>query len=200
MQIRFPIERIHGYVQESFLFGMNGSRKLVKAYVHSLSLYPGCAPSLDLMINEGDGKGSIFMYLPLHSFVTDKGLEYPFEMTTKNHIHTDIQAEQQVYRTLNEYNLPMLAYHNCPEGRVSVYDLGVSKADGNVLCYIKQKDVWIPGKYHVSLDWYDRNASLNLVELADGVLAFLPNHKVKFGHDSPDIFPEYKKLREEWVV
>ncbi|MCC6807334.1 MAG: hypothetical protein IT381_07910 [Deltaproteobacteria bacterium] len=96
-----------------------------------------------------------------------------------------------------ELSLEDLVYANCPTGDFCVHDFAT--LHGPVLAYFKRRDLWMKGRYRLTLDWYEGNDLLHLVSLENGQQAFLPHHKLKFG-DHPQGFEPYKKLRAEWKV
>jgi hypothetical protein len=81
--------------------------------------------------------------------------------------------------------------------QISVHDLAALR--GPVRCYFKRRDLWMPGRYLFTIDWYTTNELLHAIALANGQYALLPNHKIKFG-DQPPGFAPYKKMRLEWSV
>lgn len=171
LTIHQKIEPIYGFIEKQYLYDMNGDINLIKCHIQGLSLYPGCAPSLDIVIDEGDGEGSLFMYMPINAFKTKKTDEI--------------------------FNLNDLVYYNCPNGTSSKFELFDNIP---VIVYLKNKNKWIDGKYLFSIDWYENNISVNFILLDNGYLAVQPNHKIKFSNKAPKKFEEYKKLRHEWVV
>jgi hypothetical protein len=56
------------------------------------------------------------------------------------------------------------------------------------------------GTYRFTVDWYRGNDLLHCISLANGQVAFLPNHKVKFGAGHRPGFEPYKKMRNTWRV
>jgi hypothetical protein len=95
------------------------------------------------------------------------------------------------------HELADLVYHDCKSTQICVHVFDVLR--GPVLAYLKRKDLWIPGTYLFSVDWYTTNEMLHGVALANGQLALLPSHKIKFGEHPPGFEP-YKKIRREWKV
>ena len=90
-----------------------------------------------------------------------------------------------------------LVYHDCKSTLICVHDF--AELRGSILAYFKRRDRWLGGEYLWSVDWYAGNEMLHALALANGQLALLPSHKVKFG-DHPPGFEPYKKIRREWTV
>jgi hypothetical protein len=99
--------------------------------------------------------------------------------------------------TAPELALQDLVYSNCPTGDFCVHHFAM--LEGEVHAFFKHKNLWLKGRYILTLDWYEGNDLLHLVALENGQIAFLPHHKLKFG-DHEEGFEPYKKLRAEWKV
>lgn len=148
--------------------------ELVPCRAFALSSYPGCAPTFQILVDDG----AVFSYVPPSALHVAR----PPAAPAPDHAPLELRD---------------LVYHNCPDGDVAVatFDALV----GRVLCFFKHRDLWIGGEYHFTVDWYHGNDLLHCVSLDTGQLAFLPSHKIKFGGGEPGFLP-YKKLRNEWRV
>lgn len=135
----------------------------------AFSSYPGSAPTFQILLNDG----AVFSYVPPSGLV-------------------DLEKRNDV-----ELALADLVYHNCADGDVAVSVFGALA--GPVLCFFKHRDLWMDGEYRFTVDWYRGNDLLHCITLANGQVAFLPSHKIKFGGGEPGFRP-YKKLRNEWRV
>jgi hypothetical protein len=96
-----------------------------------------------------------------------------------------------------ELELADLVYNDCKSSLVCVHDFEALR--GPVLCFFKRKSLWLGGTYLFSVDWYTTNEMLHAVAVANGQVALLPSHKIKFGEHGPGFEP-YKKIRREWKV
>lgn len=166
-------EPISGYINEKYLYNMDEEKNnWLKCNVIGISSYPNNALTFNILLDdEGNSKGSLFCYMPFDSFTTD----------TNNTL----------------YNYKDLIYHNCPFGKLTMTKMNLPS---NVNVYLKTKKCWIPGKYFITLDWYDGNDLLHLIHLSNGQLCAMPNHKIKFGDNTTINFNRYKKLKYEWVI
>jgi hypothetical protein len=160
------------HVRAEYLHGMDPGYvgELRPCTVFALSSYPGEAPSFQLRL----GDGAVFSYVPPSALVDPACLAEP--------------------------TLPLieLVYFNCPDERICV-DRYAALA-GPVLALIKQRDLWLAGEYWFTVDWWTGNHVLHAVTLANGQLAMLPSHKLKFGEGHAPGFAPYKKIRAVWKV
>ena len=95
-----------------------------------------------------------------------------------------------------------LLYHKCPSFNFSLHEFTFLK-EKPLVAYFKDKKLYLTGKYLLSLDFFQDNSWLHMIELYNGQLAFLPNHKIIFQHEIPTMdwsFPDFKKLREKFEV
>ncbi len=57
------------------------------------------------------------------------------------------------------------------------------------------------GQYMFTLDWVTGNDLAHVIQLDNGQVAIVPQHKVLFkGGDAPAEMPPYQKLRRTWHV
>lgn len=170
-RVHAEIPPIQTHVRAEYLYGMDPARagELRRCTVFSISSYVGQAPTFQILLEDG----ALFSYLPPDALIDpDK-------------------------RTDPSLDLGELVYHDCKHVEISVHD--VTALRGPVLAYFKKRDLWMKGEYRFTVDWYTGNEMLHCVALANGQLALLPNHKLKFGEHEPGFEP-YKKIRREWIT
>jgi hypothetical protein len=141
----------------------------------AFSSYPGSVPTFKIVLPDG----AVF------SYVAPSALRAPAARASDE----------------PELALDDLVYHACPSGDVVVSVFAALA--GDVLCYFKKRDRWLAGTYRFTVDWYTGNDLLHCVTLANGQIAFLPHHKIKFAagqHALTPGFAPYKKLRVEWKL
>ena len=137
-----------------------------------VSTYPGETLALSVLLDgPGPEAGSLFVYLPLHAFAIQP-VENPLHYT-------------------------QLAWADCPGGSVEVSVLAPLNGRVQVLC---PHHGWETGRYVATLDWWEHNTMAHLVQLDQGQLAVMPNHKIKFGDAAPAVLPTFEKLRGTWTV
>jgi hypothetical protein len=142
---------------------------LVPCTVFAVSSYAGSTPTLKILLEDG----AVFSYLPPDALVDPAKRRDP------------------------QLALTDLVYHNCPSEDVCVH--AFEALSGPVLAYLKHHDLWMPGEYRFTVDWYLGNDLLHFVALENGQFAFLPHHKLKFKRGDPGFEP-YRKIRRTWVV
>jgi hypothetical protein len=171
-------ERVHAdipafetHVRAEYLYNMDPARvgELRRCKVFSISSYVGQAPTFQILLEDG----ALFSYVPASAL---------------------LDPERRAEPTLD---LADLVYHDCKHVEISVHELDALR--GDVLVYLKKRDLWMKGTYRFTVDWYTGNEMLHCIALANGQLALLPNHKIKFGDHEPGFAP-YKKIRREWIV
>lgn len=160
-------------VRKSVLFGDDPSmmNEFEDCKAIAFSGYEGHAPCFQILLKDG----SLFSYIGTHLL---------FAPGKPDGVDLGLQH---------------LAYRNCPAGRISVYVLQGLVAEGEVHCFFKGLSLWMSGKYWFTVDWVDENEQLHCICLENGQIAFLPNHKLKFGNTKKH-FEKYMKIRQEWKV
>ncbi len=93
------------------------------------------------------------------------------------------------------FELKDLVYFNCPDTKFSLHEFDYLKKPVHV--FMKHANIWIGGRYLFTMDWYKKNHCLNVIELDNGQIAFVPNHKISLSCEN---LPNYKKLTYEWKV
>jgi len=165
------IPPVRAFVEQTILYNMDPEYqdKYEACTIFGVSSYPLEALTAHVML----GNGSIFSYVPFH-----KLLNKPEEPNPK-------------------LELDDLVYKNCPDEHIAVHNFEF--LEGEVDAYFKRKDLWLPGHYLATVDWYESNELFHLIKLENYPIAAVPNHKLKFkGADRS--FPPYKKLRQTWEV
>jgi hypothetical protein len=159
-------------VREELLYGGDPARagSFVPCTAFSLGCYPGSVPTFQVRLDDG----AVFAYVPPSALSEVPPGDGP------------------------QLELLDLVYHNCPDGDIVI--TGHQGLAGPVSCYFRRRDLWMDGTYRFTVDWYRGNDLLHCISLANGQVAFLPNHKVKFGAGHRPGFEPYKKMRNTWRV
>lgn len=170
-RVHAEIPVIHTHVRAEYLYNMAPERvgELRPCRAVSISSYVGQAPTFQILLDDG----ALFSYVPPSALIDPA-----------------TRAEPAL-------ELGDLVYHDCKHVEISVHELAALR--GPVLAYVKRRDLWLAGEYRFTVDWYTGNEMLHCVALANGQIALLPSHKLKFG-DHPPGFAPYKKIRREWIV
>ncbi len=170
-RVHADVPPLRAHVKKEFLYGMDPAHagSFVPCTIFAVSAYAGSTPTLKILIQDG----AVFSYLPADALVDPARKKEP---------------------TLS---LAELCYHNCPSEDIVVH--AFAALAGPVLAYVKQRDLWIGGEYHFTIDWYLGNDLLHFVSLENGQFAFLPHHKLKFKNATPGFEP-YRKIRRTWTV
>ena len=176
--------RIQTCVRAEYLHGMNADYvgQYYPCRIFAVSSYIGSTPTFKIMLTgnttaEDDiCRGSVFSFIPASALVN------PAKLGT----------------SLPVLELSDLVYHNSKEGRICVNSF--EALAGPVQAYFAGKDLWLPGEYIFTIDWYDGNDLLHLVSLESGQYAMLPHHKLKFGAKAARKFAPFKKIKTNWQV
>lgn len=131
---------------------------------------------------------------------------YPGHVPTFNiliedkYIYSYVSSEQ-LSKTENfeDVTLEKLCYENCVSGDFSWNEFEYLK-NKTVTIFNKDKTFQCKGKYIGTMDWYNENNSLHLIEGNDGCFYFRPNHKVIFTDNSSDLLPPFKKIKQEFKL
>jgi hypothetical protein len=172
MRVHVPVEPIRCAVKEEFLYNQaRGHGSFAKGMIFALSSYKGHALTVQVLFKNG----GVFSYLPLHALVSPR--RYSPEK---------VQLEARD-----------LVYHDCHDEEVCIHDYRA--LHGPVQCYFRRPDLWLEGRYLLTLDWYRGNDLLHLIKLENGQFCALPSHKVLFGKKERSL-PEFAKLKQIWTV
>jgi len=160
-RVHVAIPPLATHVRAEHLYGMDPARvgELRPCTAFSISSYVGSAPTFQILLADG----AVFSYLPPSALV------------------------DPARRAAPELPLGELVYHDCKSVEISVHVFDA--LGGPVLAYFKHRDLWMPGAYLFTVDWYTGNEMLHALALANGQYALLPSHKVKFGDH---------QIRREW--
>lgn len=169
-KVHAPIESIPLFVQKEILYGgdIKFVGELVACKAFCFSSYPGSVPTLNILLDNG----------AMFACIAPQVLRWQ--------------------STISGVALPPedLYYHLCPSGDIAVNVFPALA--GDLSAYFKHSNVWMNGKYGFTIDWYEGNDMLHFILLDNGQVAFVPQHKIKFGKDKDNSFPAYKKLRDNW--
>jgi len=165
------ITPIKAVIREDVLYDMDPDKSstVVPCLLVGVTSYKGSVPTFQI-VAEGN---SLFSYVPPHLVST----------ATKQPDFT--------------YSLKELVYHNCPDPEFSVSTLDFLK-ERQLAIFLRGPKVWVNGAYLFTLDWYTGNDLLHAVQLSNGQIGFVPQHKILLGGDL--IFKPYKKLHCNWSV
>lgn len=170
--IHVDIPPFKAYVEEKFLFDLNQMHAglYVPCKVVGVSSYKGEALTFTILLDNG----SVFFYIPFHAISKRK-------------------------RDIDEQALDMddLVYKNCVQDEICAYIIETLPKEVSV--YFKRKNLWLNGKYLLTIDWHTDNELFHLLELENGQYAAIPAHKIKWG-DSERSLPDYEELHVSWIV
>ena len=139
----------------------------LKSEVIALTSYPGQVLTADIMI-EGN---YIFSNIPFH-------LMYP---KRESGLTTTIRDLSDSYHH---------HYRNNPDKDIDVSYLPLYGV------HVHVKDDVVPGIYICTVDWYNDNELVHVVQCPDRFI-LAPNHKMSIGNVR---LPKYQKLRTSWVL
>jgi hypothetical protein len=169
--VHASIQPIKAVVREDVLYDMDPSKAgiTVPCQLVGVTSYKGSVPTFQIVV-EGD---SLFSYVPPH-LVSTKLKDPAFDFSLKS-----------------------LVYHNCPdvEFSLSVWDF---LKDRQLSIFLKDLKCLTEGLYLFTLDWYTGNDLLHAIQLSNGQISFLPQHKILLNGSTT--FKPYKKLHCEWSV
>jgi hypothetical protein len=169
-RVHAPIPPLRCHVRAEHLYGMDPARvgELVPCTAFTISSYPGHVPTFQLLL----GDGAVFSYVPPSALVEPAVLGPP------------------------ELELEDLVYFACPDEQICVHRHHA--LEGDVLAYFKRRDLWLAGRYLFTVEWWTGNDLCHAIALANGQLALLPHHKLKFGSGHAPGFAPYRKIRKVW--
>jgi hypothetical protein len=166
------IKTFKAYIAQEFLYDMDPSKigSHLPCVVFGVSTYINETLTFNILLQDG----SMFQYIPFHALrLNDKETDFP------------------------SLELRDLVYHNCRNLEIDCHTFDHLK--GTVNCHFRYKDIWIPGEYFTTIDFYKGNDTLHIIKLENGQLTALPTSRVKF-KDGIKEFPPYKKLHPIWRV
>ena len=174
----FPIAA--GWVESRILHNDDSTHDGWHACViFGLSSYPGHALTYSVMLLDS---GAVFSYVPPHRL--------------------RLTPVESISALAPRLELEELVYHDCPVGRISVIRFAALIGDVDVIFRRKGRpDLTMGGHYIATVDWVDGNDLLHLIELDNGQLAAMPNHKILWRRPVPTAgLPKIEKLRVEFRV
>jgi hypothetical protein len=164
-------KRAFGFMPKAIDDMDESKTSLIHGQIFSISSYKDHSPTVQVLLSDG----SVFSYLPLHSLVST-------QEPTENH----------------DFELKDCFYHNCPSNEFVVHEF--YELSGICQVFIKSRNKFYQGMYILTIDWFEDNNMLHLIELDNGAFVMIPSHKIQFGKYKSTKFPEYKKLRQEWKI
>lgn len=173
MFVHAEVPKFRACVRAEYLYDMDPKRtgERVQCEVFGVSSYRGEALTVQAVLSDG----SLFSYLPLTAIDSLGGGEPSPSL-----------------------NLDDLSWGNCPSEEIAVTAFDFLRKTP-VSCYFRTPRIWLAAAYLFTIDWYNDNEQLNVVELENGQFAAVPNHKAKFGHTERSL-PPYKKLHATWRI
>ena len=170
--VHVSIPPVKTYVAKKFLYDMDEAYEgqWERCKIFAVSSYKSVALTFKAVICSN---GGVFDYLPPHAFSQTK--------------------------TTPEFDLGDLCYQPCPSWNITVT---VHDELKTYPCWvwIKRLAMFTKGHYHCSVDWYDENESVNIIQLKNGQITAAPNHKSLFAKEMPQFLPDYKPVRSIWRV
>lgn len=170
--VHADIEPFSVHLREEYLYDMDPAKcgNYLPCTVFALTSYAGHVPTF--MVTLADR--SVFSYMPASALLRIDKLDSTLTLS-----------------------LSELVYHNCPKEQFAVHSH--KHLRGPVSCLIKQRSLWLGGKYVLTMDWGTGNEMLHLIDLNNGQFAFLPHHKLQFRSGASSLAP-YRKSFSTWKV
>jgi len=84
-----------------------------------------------------------------------------------------------IYKQKPLFELKDIVYNNCESEIITIKEfkfLGKKP----ISIYLKNKDIWVEGKYILTIDWYKGNDLVHMIQINTGEFCFMPSHKLKF--------------------
>ncbi len=173
--IHADITPLRVWVRAEYLYDMDPSHQgqYEPGMAFSVSSYQGEAITFQVYLDNG----GIFSYLP------------PSALLLADPAHGLLEPN---------LGLEDLIYKNCPTNEIVVH---VHQAlQGSVDAYFVRQGLWLSGVYLFTVEWHTANELFHAIALANGQVAFLPQHKLRFGTTSHGPLPPYRKLHADFTV
>lgn len=170
--VHAPLAPIRAYVKKGVLYDQKPEHAdftWLPCSVFAVSCYPGSVPTFKILLENG----TVFSYIPPHAL-------------TKQPVGV------RPWPTLKD-----VVYHDSPSEHFAVHTFDLL-AVSPVRAYSRTLDEWFDAEYLFTIDWYTGNDLLHVLALKGSSWACLPQHKIKFGSDTP--FERYAKMRSVWSV
>lgn len=172
-RVHADLPRTRAWVENRVLHNDDPSHEgWTPCVLFGVSSYVGHAPTFSVLLDNG----AMFHYVPPHRL---------------RHTNPSATPCGEV-----RFDLSDLVYHDSREGRIVVTAYEALR-DANVTAHFKHARARMNARYVATVDWYDGNDLLHVLALANGQFAMLPSHKATVGDAT---LPDYKKLRQEWMV
>lgn len=164
---------ISAFVADSFLYDDDKKQTgYSKCKILALNFYPGEAPTVTILLEDG----SLFDYCPMNV------LKHKFD------------------DNIIGLSLKDLSYNNNVSSVfvVTQYQYFLKT---KLTAYFKQANKWLEIRNYIcSIDWALDNDKKHFCILSDGSFAFIPNHKLKIGNSVELSFKQYKKISSTYKV
>lgn len=139
----------------------------------AMSSYEKSVLTFKVMVEEN---GALFDFVPVHMLKSNGKAEVGILLELSDLVSSKICESMNI--------------------TVHVHQLLTNKK--KMQCFFKDRGIWLTGRYHCTVDWYDANENAHLVELENGQFALMPNHKCVVG-DKREL-PDYVKLQQDWKL
>lgn len=171
-RVHHEIPPLRAWLRAEFLHDLDPRHagSYVPCHIFSVSSYAGHLPTLQALLDDG----SVFSYLPPQAF----RLLPPEDAAAPAAEPAD------------------LVYHACPLHEFSLHRHAA--LSGPVQAYLRRTARWLRGRYLFTIEWHLGNDLLHAIALESAQLAFLPQHKLRFGVSDTQPLPAYRKLHAEW--
>jgi len=170
--VHVDIPPIKTFLSKKFLYDMDEAYagQWERCKIFAASSYKTEALTAKVLICSN---GAVFDYLPFHAF-------------------SQTQTEP-------ELDITDLCFHSAPLWNITVSIHDELKKQS---CWVwfKRLGKFIEGNYHCTIDWYEANTNLNLIQMSNGQIATVPNHKCLFGKQMPEKLPDYRALHPIWKI
>lgn len=170
--VHHEISPLRAWLRAEFLHDLDPQHagSYVPCRIFAVSSYAGHVPTLQVLLDDG----GVFSYLPPQAF-----------RLVPPEVDAAPAAEPED-----------LVYHACPMHEFSVHHHAALA--GPVQAYLRRNARWLRGRYLFTVEWFLGNDLLHAIALESAQLAFLPQHKLRFGAGDPQPLPAYRKLHAEW--
>ncbi len=161
-------------VRAQYLFNMAPEKEGLEEWgqLTEVASYVGSTVTFSVLLDSG----AVFSYLPPQAFLAGDCPTGPF-----------IDSED-------------LAPFECPSDLMEV-SYHQPLAEQTAWVTFPRTGEQRQGQYLLTLDWVTGNDLAHVIQLDNGQLAVVPQHKVVFGHGTePPPLPPYQKLRRTWHV
>lgn len=173
-------------LNETVLYDLEKEKnRIIRATIIGVTSHTNHSLSFHVVVEES---GAIFSYVPI------------FALWNRSFAVNDYNRHKLIKNEVIQYDYESLDYHFCPDNNIEYAELeGLKDRICWSLIKVNNEFDLIKGTYFGTFNWPNGNIIQNLILLASGQFALVPNHKLYFTRDKPEFFPSYKKLRKSWV-